>query len=305
MRNILYVSMLTFTLGIYGHPNLFAKEDNHEEHHEDEVVVLEPQNALNAGIQTQATGQQSIETTTQLTGRIILNEDQTADIRARFSGEIESVQVSLGDKVQKGQVLANLISIDGLGQYKLTAPFAGTITFRKPHLGDISTGDKLFTISDISSVWAKFHVFPNDAQHIKVGKNIRVRTLNKSAFGDAKVSIVSPIADEYSQTLVAIAELDNTKRQWRAGMTVEGDLEINKQLVDIAVDNHGIQNYEGHSIVFVQEGHRYVPRAVELGVSDETYTEVLSGLKAGEIYVAQGSFVIKSELLKSSATHAH
>jgi cobalt-zinc-cadmium efflux system membrane fusion protein len=40
-------------------------------------------------------------------------------------------------------------------------------------------------------------------------------------------------------------------------------------------------------------------RKVRLGVRDAHYTEVTAGVSAGEVVAAEGSHVLKSELLKS------
>jgi cobalt-zinc-cadmium efflux system membrane fusion protein len=41
------------------------------------------------------------------------------------------------------------------------------------------------------------------------------------------------------------------------------------------------------------------------GRSDGEWTEIVTGLQAGERYVTGGAFVLKSELTKSEAGHGH
>lgn len=315
MKKFYFIAALTLTVALSTHTTTVVAndhdnheaghaEENHNEHNES--VTLTQEEALAVGIQIQKSAPQTIKTTTLLTGRVVLNEDQTSDQLARFAGQVQSVHVHLGDSVKKGQTLAVLISVDGLGKYNVTAPFTGVITYRKPTLGDIKEGDKLFTVSDMSSVWAKFHVFPRDAKHVRKGQDIQVHMLDDDAQAKAKISILSPTADIYSQTHIAIAELPNKGKEWRSGMTVQGDVFTGEKQAKVAVLKTAIQSYEGKSVVFIQEdGVHYEPKPVELGVSDDMYVEVLSGLEEGELYVSKGSFVIKSDLLKSSASHAH
>lgn len=66
-----------------------------------------------------------------------------------------------------------------------------------------------------------------------------------------------------------------------------------------------MQEYEAKQVVFVVEGEEYRPRAVELGVSDGRYIEVISGLETGERVVASNSYMIKADLEKSEAGHDH
>jgi cobalt-zinc-cadmium efflux system membrane fusion protein len=44
---------------------------------------------------------------------------------------------------------------------------------------------------------------------------------------------------------------------------------------------------------------------VRVGVRDTERCEITSGLRVGERYVAENSFVIKAELGKSEAEHEH
>ena len=58
-------------------------------------------------------------------------------------------------------------------------------------------------------------------------------------------------------------------------------------------------------VVFVREGNDYEARSVTTGRKGGGYVEIRQGLKAGETYVSEGSFVIKSDILKSTASHSH
>ena len=55
------------------------------------------------------------------------------------------------------------------------------------------------------------------------------------------------------------------------------------------------------NVVFVRRSDvLYEPRKVTLGVNTGTVYEVLRGLRPGEEVVTQGSFLLKTELLKGS-----
>ena len=58
-------------------------------------------------------------------------------------------------------------------------------------------------------------------------------------------------------------------------------------------------------MVFVKEGDAYEMRPVRLGQGDGKYIEVREGLKAGEQYVSQGSFIVKADIGKAAAKHEH
>src|SRR6185295_2197298 len=58
---------------------------------------------------------ENVTETIKLNGKIQANEDHQAKVYALVSGKIKSVNVALGDKVQKGQLLAVLQSMEVAG----------------------------------------------------------------------------------------------------------------------------------------------------------------------------------------------
>ncbi len=240
-----------------------------------------------------------------LTGRITINQNAKAEVRARFPGIVRGVKANLGDKVIKGQILAVVESNESLKDYNITAPINGTILARNTNLGDVANGEPLFTIADLSTVWAKFHIFPKDADMIIAQQSVRVHTLDESKEGAAKISMLFPTADALSQTLIAIAPLNNENGLWRPGMTVEGDVTVAQKQVPLAVRESALQTMEDQTVVFIKHGNSYEMKPVQTGVSDGTYIEITNGLSEGQTYVSEGSFIIKADILKSGAAHEH
>lgn len=294
-------------------------DDGHEEHndhghgghdeHEEGKTEIAPDAAKNAGVKTEKAAPAIIGNVIPLTGRIVINQNTQAHVRARFPGIVRSVKVNLGETVEKGQVLAVIESNESLKDYNVTAPISGVILERNTNLGDVANGEPLFTIADLSNVWAKFHVFPKDADMVKSGQSVRVHTLDEAKSGKATIDMLFPTADALSQTLVAIAPLSNENGQgvmkWRPGMTVEGDVTIAEKQVPLAVRASALQTMENQTVVFVKSGNAYERVPVQTGMSDGEYVEIKSGLKAGQDYVSEGSFIIKADIMKAGAEHHH
>ena len=218
---------------------------------------------------------------------------------------MRGVKANLGDKVIKGQILAVVESNESLKNYNITAPINGTILARNTNLDDVANGEALFTIADLSAVWAKFHIFPKDADMITAQQSVRVHTLDERKEGSATISMLFPTADALSQTLVAIAPLKNENGMWRPGMTVEGDVTVSQKQVPLAVRESALQTMEDQTVVFIKHGNSYEMKPVQTGVSDGIYIEITNGLSAGQTYVSEGSFIIKADILKSGAAHEH
>lgn len=297
--------------GHEGHDN----EDKHDDHghgghdghgeHEEGKTEITPDAAKKAGVVIEKIAPTTISNIIALTGRITINQNTKAEVRARFPGIVRDVKANLGDKVKKGQVLAIVESNESLKSYNVTAPINGTVLDRNTNLGDVAGDGSLFTIADLSTVWAKFHIFPKDADMVAAKQNVRVHTLDEGKEQNATISMLFPTADALSQTLVAVAPLTNNNGMWRPGMTIEGDVSVSQKQVSLAVRESALQTMENQTVVFVKDGNNYEMKPVKTGVSDGSYIEILSGLTAGQFYVSQGSFIIKADILKSGAAHEH
>lgn len=290
----------------HGHDS-HKKEDSHDDHgeHEEGKAEISPDAAKLTGIQVQQAGSALVAMTTPLTGRITLNENTTANVRARFPGFVKAVHVNLGDTVTKGQKLATVESNESLKTYSVTAPIDGVILRRETNIGDVTDGKELFVIADLSTVWAKYHIFPRDVANIKKGQSVVVHTLDEKTRQNTQISMLFPTTDALSQTVIAIAELSNENGVWRPGMTIEGDIKVGAKQAAIAVPRDALQFMEDQQVVFVKSGNTYEPRPVNVGMTGTDNAEITSGLKRGETYVSAGSFVIKADILKGTSAHEH
>jgi membrane fusion protein, heavy metal efflux system len=240
-----------------------------------------------------------------LTGRITLNQNTSAQVKARFPGIVRSVSKGLAETVTAGEVLATVESNDSLLVYPVKAPIDGVILQRNTNIGDVAGDQPLFMISNLSNVWAEFFIFPRDMARIKSGQKVHINATDDSMNVEAAITSLLPVAEASSQTVIARVTIDNPTGQWRSGMTVRGDVIVAEKQVPVAVASVAIQRQEGASVVFVQEGNSYEARKVEIGLGDAEWTEIKSGLKAGERYVAQNSFVVKADIGKAGAEHEH
>lgn len=308
-KRILFVAGLALAAGGYwtltSRGEQPAGESQGAEHAESEAdsTVISQDAAVAAGIKTETVGTASISETATLSGRITLNQNMLALVKARFPGVVREVRKGQGELVAAGDVLAMVESNDSLQPYEVKSPIAGVIMARNTNVGDVAGDTPLFAIADISDVWAEFHVFPRDIDQIAAGQKVRVTSFEGGHTGEAPIAVVLPLAEASSQTVIARVTLPNPKGLWRSGMTVRGDVVIREQHVPIAVKTSAIQRMEGKSVVFMQEGDRFTMRPIKTGVSDSQWTEVREGVRPGETYVSENSFIIKADIGKAGAEH--
>ncbi len=92
---------------------------------------------------------------------------------------------------------------------------------------------------------------------------------------------------------------------WLPGLYVDANITIDKKKVPTAVKTSAIQMLDGKKIVFVKDPDGFEPIECQFGLEGKEYTQVLSGLSSGQIYVATNSFLLKAHLEKGSASHDH
>ncbi len=83
--------------------------------------------AQEANVKTEIAGTGTIAQYAHLTGRITLNRNSTAQVRARFPGIVKSVKAMWGQKVKKGDVLAKVESNQSLNTFNVVSPVDGII----------------------------------------------------------------------------------------------------------------------------------------------------------------------------------
>jgi len=288
------------------------KGEHEEKGHEDaghegeeEAIIIDPQSAADMNIEIVQAQQQTVQSSIPATGKISLNKNATAEVKARFVGVVKSVSKAQGETVKAGDTLATVESNDSLQVYEVTSPISGTILTRNANVGVIADEESLFTVSDLSSLWGEFHIFPKDIASVAAGQGVKIEAAGGDLVSEGEIVSLLPIAESESQTVVARVEVANADNKWRPGMSVHGDIFTSQKTVDVAVKVSAIQRIEGKPVVFVESNGKYEPRNVELGLQDKEWVEITSGLKAGERYVATGSFVVKAQAGKAGAEHAH
>jgi len=275
-----------------------AKEG--EAAHEERVKLTDEQ-LKESGIGLAQAGPAEIRTTVPLYGVIAPNAESVREVGARFPGIIRSVSKRIGDAVKQGEVLATVESNESLQTYNVVAPLTGVVTARQANSGEQTGERSLFTVADLSTVWVELSLFPRDLPKVRVGQTVRVKGADSNFTAEGKVVYVAPFGTSANQTLTARVLLSNPDRKWAPGLYVTAEVTVGTAAVPLAVSTAALQTFQGKTVVFVQTDEGFEPRSLRVGRSDGQFTEVLSGVKAGETYATHNSFILKAELGKSEA----
>lgn len=269
-------------------------------------TVITAEAAKAGGVKTEAAGPATVRDLIDMGGRVEITPEGRAEVRARLPGLIVSLGGKLGQQVRRGQVLARVESSHSLQVYTVTAPISGTIIEKNVNVGD-TTGDRaLFTIADPNQLHAEFFVYPRDAERVRVGQSVSLKSLSGEGRFEGEVEAMLPTADVASQTMLAHVHLPpDASREFRPGMGVEGSFAVAQAEVPLAVRTKAIQRFRDFEVVFIKVGNTYEVRMLDIGRRTPEWTEVLGGLEPGDAYVTDGAFLIRADIEKSGAGHDH
>ena len=312
MKVVYYLLILASVYVLTVGPTHAAEDDHGENAHggvneaheesESTYVEISADVAEQAGIRSKAAGAGILERTISSYGRLVPNPDGIALIRARFPGQVTKINASLGDSVKAGNPMATIESNDSLQPYTLRAPFAGTVIQRNINVGELAGEQALFTIAKLDPLWVELKIFPGQRREIAPGQLVRIDT--GDAQHESRISHIVP-QNSGSPYVIARAEIANAEELLSPGRLVSASIVVERIEAPLVVENRALQSLDESRVVFVQEGNSFEPRPVELGRTDGQFTEVLSGLKPGEHYVVENSYLIKADIEKSGASHDH
>ena len=184
--------------------------------------------------------------------------------------------------------------------------FDGMVVEKHIALGEAVKEDaNVFTLTDLSSVWAELSVAARDLQQVRVGERVVVRAGASDATANGVIAYVGPFIGEQTRTAPARVVLPNPQGAWRPGLFVTVEMLSAEKALPVTVASSALQTVGDQPVVFLKVPGGFAPQPVQTGRSDGERTEILKGLQPGARYAAAGSFVIKSEQGKSSATHTH
>lgn len=255
------------------------------------------------GVRSERAGPAVIAELIDLSGRVEITPEGRATVRAWYPGRIVALSGELGQRVRKGQVLARVESSNSLQTYSIPAPITGVIVEKSANVGEITEGP-LFVIADPNDLHAELFVYPRDAERVRAGQPVEVRSLSGDARLTSRIETVLPTADLASQTLIAHVPIRGGE-SWRPGMGVEASVTVAGAQVPLAVRTKALQRFRDFTVVYAKVGDTYEVRMLELGRQTPEWTEVLGGLEPGTEYVTDGAFLIRADVEKSGASHDH
>ena len=189
------------------------------------------------------------------------------------------------------------------GMLSLRAPADGTMLTLHAVGGEPARPDEvLATIGDIATVWVWANLYERDLSRLVAGPlpaEVSVRSWPGQTFAGT-VDFVSPSVDEASRTVKLRVTVPNPDGRLLAGMFATVDVFLPGDQEALVLPRLAVLEDEGRSFVFVHHHDDFfVRRPVTSGRAWGDRIEITGGLGGGETVVAEGAFLLKSDVLRS------
>ncbi len=220
----------------------------------------------------------------QATANIALAETKLAQVKAGSSqATIDAAQMQI--EIAKVQLIQ---AQHAEAVMQVVAPFAGEVSTVNVKVGEQSTSPA-FVLTDSSTLYVNLSIDEADIGQVSVGLPVSL-TLdalpNLTLTG--KVTRITPIADTSSTSVITYTTqvaLDKPEAALKPGMTVSADFTITNARNVTRVPSSYLKvnsTYNQTTVNLVIPNGTTIPVPVTIGVQGTDYSEVISGLRAGD-----------------------
>jgi cobalt-zinc-cadmium efflux system membrane fusion protein len=189
------------------------------------------------------------------------------------------------------------------GKVAVRASRAGTVLEGHANPGEfVEAGKELFVVSDLAEVWVWADLKDADVAAVSAAGKAAVAVIEGPGglLVRGSVDVVSGTVSEQTRTARARIVVPNAGGALRPGMFVTVRIAGPAGGTAVAVPKVAVLADEGRTFVFVhRDGDYWVRRPVTLGRRSGDRVEIVKGLAPGQRIVADGSFLLKSDVLRS------
>jgi len=207
------------------------------------------------------------------------------------------------------QRLQNLgVPEDGIAEIERTRKVPLSLTWRAPRDGVVlernasegmkaAPGDVLFRLADVSTLWVIADVPEYQLGAVRLGAaaTIRLRSRPGETF-TGQVSKIYPEVTPETRTAKVRIELPNPDGILLPKMYADVDLASGNSSMVVTVPTNAVIDTGTRQVVILDKGDgRFEPRDVEIGQQGGGFTEIRSGIAAGDKVVTAANFLIDAE----------
>ena len=183
---------------------------------------------------------------------------------------------------------------------RISAPIDGTVISRKVGPGQYvkaDSGEALYMIADLSTMWLKAQIFEQDIAFVRVGQVIeaKIAAAPNRTF-KARIANISSASDLTTRRVMVRSEIGNPDGALKSDMFASFKIGIEVAAPTPAVPTVAVIREGDVATVWVEtEPMLLKRRVVEIGIQQDDLTQIRSGLAIGELVVARGAIFVDNE----------
>jgi len=171
----------------------------------------------------------------------------------------------------------------------------------------VAEGSPIMRVENYQSLWVEVDVYPSEANSIRIGQMVNVRVAGFENYVQSmRVDFIAPSLQGGSQLLTARGQIQNLNGRYRVGMQATVDVPVTNvtNAITLPVDAV-IRDGNGTHVWLETKPGTFEARSVRTGAENFNRVEISEGLKAGEVAVISGAYLLYSEfILKKGTTPA-
>jgi len=182
---------------------------------------------------------------------------------------------------------------------RVVAPIAGTVITRKVGPGQYVRPDNaepLFLTADLSTMWMLANVAETDVPLIHVGQPAEVHVLAyPDAVFTARIDYIGAAVDAATHRVNVRCVVDNRDQRLKPEMFATFRIVTNAAEQSPAVPAGAlVREGEAASVWVAQPEQGFVRRTVTVGLEQDGYAQILTGLQSGEQVATEGSLFLSN-----------
>jgi len=199
----------------------------------------------------------------------------------------------LTKKIEASEELAVALSKRDIAQSsfektKIYAPISGRIEKQIPSIGDfLKIGDPVFQV--VNNKKLRAHIpFPEKlVSKLKAGTPIRLKSPTSPNEIMSEIAELKPKLMSDSRSIDVIADIEN-QLDWQPGASVKGTIVFSIRQ-GLSVPEQSVILRPAGQVVYVVKGDKVEQRNITIGINQNGFIEIISGLEQSEIVAFDGA----------------
>lgn len=182
------------------------------------------------------------------------------------------------------------IAQNSLSNTTITAPISGYVSKSNVSNGQmVAAGTVAFEIKNTDMIDAEIHVTESVIPLIDIGTKALISVSSVGITDlEGAVTLVNPVKDDMTGLYTIKVSIDNSNSAINAGMLADITLTTASHDDIIKIPSRALINDGDDYFVYIADGNTAKKKEVTIGVSDDAYTEITTGILAGDSVIVDG-----------------